>query len=157
MRPVSSAVEPGQPIPRRFTCEGENISPEFSWENAPKETKEFVLIVHDPDAPGLTGFTHWLLYRIPAGINRIPENVPKEEKAAKWGLQGTNDAGKLGYTGPCPPSGTHRYFARLHALRKELDLAAGASADQLKAAMEGNTIEEAELMGTYARQHAKSA
>lgn len=157
MRLASSAFERGQPIPRRFTCEGENISPEFSWEDAPKEAKEFALILHDPDAPGLKGFTHWLLYGIPRTVTRVQENRPKEAKVANLGLQGQNDAGKLGYTGPCPPSGTHRYFARLYALRKELGLKPGANAEEVKAAIEDIVIEEAELMGTYAKQHARSA
>jgi Raf kinase inhibitor-like YbhB/YbcL family protein len=157
MRLVSSAFEQGQQIPRRFTCEGENISPAFSWEDAPKEAKEFALILHDPDAPGLKGFTHWLLYGIPPTVTRVQENIPKEAKVANLGLQGLNDAGKVGYTGPCPPSGTHRYFARLYALRKEIGLKPGANAQEVKAAIENIVIEGAELMGTYAKQQVKTA
>ena len=77
MRLLSSAIQEGEPIPQRFTCEGENISPEFYWEDAPKETKSFVLILHDPDAPRDNAFTHWLLYDIPSNVTHIPENLPK--------------------------------------------------------------------------------
>jgi Raf kinase inhibitor-like YbhB/YbcL family protein len=151
MRLLSSAIREGEPIPRRFTCEGENISPEFYWEGAPRETKAFVLILHDPDAPRNDGFTHWLLYNIPPNITRISENLSKKSPAVDSGLQGKNDSGKLGYVGPCPPSGRHRYFARLYALRKELDLPPGASPMEVRSALEGKVIEQTELMGTFAK------
>lgn len=158
MQLTSPSFQAGQPIPSRFTCDGENISPEYSWVDAPKEAKSFALILHDPDAPRANGFTHWVLYNIPGNVNRIPVNVAKEKMVvAGVGSQGRNGAEKIGYTGPCPPSGTHRYFARLYALRKELDLAPGASQDELNAAMSGLIIEEAEFMGTYARQQKKTA
>ena len=157
MRLTSSAFRNGERIPARFTCEGEDISPELSWENAPAETKSFALIVHDPDAPRANGFTHWLLYNIPASINHIPENVPKQAEVKGLGLQGKNDAGKFGYMGPCPPSGTHRYFLRLYALRKQLDLAPGASAQELQSALQDGVVEKAELMGTYAKTRAQTA
>jgi Raf kinase inhibitor-like YbhB/YbcL family protein len=151
MRLLSSAIQDGKPIPRRFTCEGENISPEFYWEDAPLETKSFVLILHDPDVPRADGFTHWILYDIPPNITRIPEGVPQAATVPNSGLQGKNDSGKLGYTGPCPPSGRHRYFARLYALRKPLGLPPGASHSEIRAALEGKVIEEIELMGTFAK------
>jgi len=91
MRLLSSAIQEGEPIPQRFTCEGENISPEFYWEDAPKETKSFVLILHDPDALRDNGFTHWLLYDIPPGVTRIREDLPKQAPVADSGLQGKND------------------------------------------------------------------
>src|ERR1700758_624275 len=130
MRLLSTSIREGGQIPKRFTCEGENISPEFSWEDAPKETKSFVLILHDPDAPRKDGFTHWLLYDIPPTVKSIRENLPKQVPVSNAGLQGKNDSGQLGYTGPCPPSGNHRYFARLYALRKQLDLQPGATAQE---------------------------
>jgi hypothetical protein len=141
----------------RYTCEGENISPELSWEGAPPETKSFVLIVHDPDAPRTNGFTHWMLYNIPPTATEIPENIPEGPRVSGLGLQGKNDAGKIGYVGPCPPSGTHRYFIRLFALQKELDLAPAAAAPELQSAMHDHIIGQAELMGTYAKVRAKSA
>jgi Raf kinase inhibitor-like YbhB/YbcL family protein len=153
MRLLSSAIQEGKPIPPRFTCEGENISPEFYWVDAPKETKSFVLILHDPDAPRDNGFTHWLLYDIPPNVTHIPENLPKQASVADSGLQGKNDSGKLGYTGPCPPSRRHRYFARLYALRKQLDLPPGATPMEVKMALEGKVIEQTELMGTFAKNN----
>ena len=151
MRLLSSAIQEGEPIPPRFTCEGENISPEFYWLDAPKETKSFVLILHDPDAPRDNGFTHWLLYDIPPNVTRIREDLPKQAPVTDSGLQGKNDSGKLGYTGPCPPSGRHRRFASLYALRKQLDLPPGATAMEVKMALEGKVIEQTELMGTFAK------
>jgi len=110
-------------------------SPEFYWEGAPRETKTFVLILRDPDAPRTNGFTHWLLHNIPPNITRISENLSKQNPAVDRGPQGKNDSGKLGYIGPCPPSGRHRYFARLYALRKELDLPPGASPMEVRVAL----------------------
>jgi Raf kinase inhibitor-like YbhB/YbcL family protein len=155
---TSSGFAKGQSVPRKFTCEGENISPDFHWENAPQDTKAFALILHDPDASRPGGFTHWVLYDIPASVKRIPENIPKsQERVPDLGVQGRNDSGKLGYTGPCPPSGTHRYFAKLYALRRELGLKPGASQQELESAMDGCVIEEAEIMSTYAKASAKTA
>jgi len=151
MRLLSSAIQEGAPIPPWFTCEGENISPEFYWEDAPVETKSFVLTLHDPDAPRRDGFTHWLLYDIPPNITRIREGLPPQAPALDAGVQGKNDFGKLGYSGPCPPSGTHRYFARLYALRKPVALPSGATASDIKSALEGKVIEQTELMGTFAK------
>ena len=103
------------------------------------------------------GFTHWVLYNIPPNISRLDANRPREPKIPGLGIQGKNDAGKIGYMGPCPPSGTHRYFVRLYALRSELALEPGASRQEVEAAMQGHVIEEAELMGTYAKSRAKAA
>jgi Raf kinase inhibitor-like YbhB/YbcL family protein len=149
MRLQSPAFPQQGEVPTRFTCEGENVSPELAWEEAPKETKSFVLILHDPDAPRRNGFTHWLLYDIPATIHRVREHVPKAAQLADAGVQGRNDSGEIGYTGPCPPSGRHRYFARLYALREKLDLPAGATAAEVQIALDGKLIEQTELMATY--------
>ena len=157
MKLTSQAFSPGGPIPKRFTCEGQDISPELSWTNAPKEAKSFALILHDPDAPKKGGFTHWVVYNIPAGVNHIPENVTHNADVPGIGFQGINDSGKIGYMGPCPPSGTHRYFARLYALRSELQLGPNATYAQVLEAMRDKIIEEAELMGTYAKTGAKAA
>jgi hypothetical protein len=157
MRLTSSAFRQGERIPARYTCEGEDVSPEISWENPPANTAAFALILHDPDAPRANGFTHWLLYNIPAGVAQIPENVPEGPRVSGLGMQGRNDAGKIGYTGPCPPSGSHRYFMRLFALQKELDLAPAATAQEVLSALHENVIEQAELMGTYEKARAKSA
>jgi Raf kinase inhibitor-like YbhB/YbcL family protein len=149
MRLLSPIFQNEGEFPKRFTCEGDNISPELSWQDAPKETECFVLILHDPDASRRNGFTHWLLYDIPSTINRLRENVPKEAQLADAGRQGRNDSGEIGYTGPCPPSGRHRYFARLYALRERLNLPAGADVTEVQTALAGKVIEQAELMATY--------
>jgi len=156
MRIQSPAFPHGGEFPRRYTCEGENISPEFFWDGAPKEAKFLVLILHDPDAPRRNGFTHWLLYDIPAAIDCVRENVPRHEQLADAALQGRNDSGEIGYTGPCPPTGRHRYFARLYALRDKLGLPAGATADEVQLALDGKVIEQCELMATYQKSGAAS-
>ena len=157
MQLTSSAFSQGGAIPKRYTCEGQDTSPELSWSDAPTEAKSFALILHDPDAPRANGFTHWVIYNIPANVAAIEPNVPKEPVVNGLGVQGKNDGGKFGYMGPCPPSGTHRYFARLYALRDQLDLKPGASHHDVIAAMEGKIIGQAELMGTYAKGSEKAA
>jgi hypothetical protein len=152
-----NAFQNGSPIPQRFTCEGENISPEISWSEAPADAKSFVLVVHDPDAPREGGFTHWVLYKIPGTTDRIPERVPKNSSLPGLGMQARNDSGKVGYMGPCPPTGSHRYFFRLYALRSNLDLQPGETPANVRAAMNDKIIEEAELMGTYEKVGSKAA
>ena len=157
MQLTSAAFAQGSAIPAQFTCDGENTSPEFSWKEAPKETKAFALVIHDPDAPRRDGFAHWVLYNIPPEIATIEPNVPRSGEVKGLGVQGRNDSGAIGYTGPCPPAGTHRYVARLYALRDKLDLPAGATYAELIAEMSNKIIEQAELMGTYARHSQKAA
>ena len=157
MQLTSAAFEEGAAIPSRFTCEGDNISPEFSWRDVPAETKSFVLILHDPDSPRPGGFTHWVVYNITADTGHIGEKVPDEEQVAGLGTQGKNDGGEIGYTGPCPPSGTHRYFTRLFALDRDLSLPLGATHTQVSSAMEGHILAQAELMGTYRKKAERAA
>jgi Raf kinase inhibitor-like YbhB/YbcL family protein len=157
MQLSSSAFQQARSIPIRFTCDGENVSPAFSWRGAPAETKSFALIMHDPDAPRAGGFTHWVGYNIPATVSDLPSAIPQEEQVAGCCVQGMNDAGKIGYLGPCPPSGTHRYLIRLYALDTELNLKPGASHQQLQEAMHGHILERAELTGTYTRTIQKVA
>ena len=126
MQLTSLDFNPGGPIPSRFTCEGDNVSPELSWKEAPADTKSFALIVHDPDAPRQGGFTHWVLYNIPSDKGHLNPNVPNAEDIPGTGMQGRNDSGEIGYMGPCPPSGTHRYYIRLFALDTVLRLRPGA-------------------------------
>jgi len=140
----------GDTIPRRHTCEGEDVSPALSWEDAPPTAKSFALIMDDPDAPAGT-WNHWLLWDIPAGVNRIEEGF----QPGSLGVSGTNDFGKPGYGGPCPPRGhgPHRYYFRLYALDVEsLGLAAGARRAQLDAALRGHILDEAQYMGRYERR-----
>jgi Raf kinase inhibitor-like YbhB/YbcL family protein len=157
MQLTSSAFQHQGGIPQTFTCDGENSSPEFSWKDAPAQTKSFALIMDDPDAPKAGGFTHWVLYNIPSSMASIPPNVPRQERVSGLGVQGKNDSGKIGYMGPCPPSGVHRYFVRLYALDTELDLKPGASRERVMQAIRDHIIEKAELMGTYARTAKKAA
>jgi Raf kinase inhibitor-like YbhB/YbcL family protein len=153
----SSAYQHGEAIPSKFTCEGKDVSPEFSWRDAPAETRSFALVLHDPDAPRPGGFTHWVVYNIPANAGHIGEAAPKQGRVPDLGLQGKNDSGKIGYMGPCPPRGTHRYLATLYALDAELPLSPGASLEELKAAMDGHILEQAELMGTYFKKSVRAA
>ena len=157
MRITSSAFRQEERIPTRYTCEGEDISPEIAWHGAPAETAAFALILHDPDAPRANGFTHLMVYNIPRNVTCILENVPKGTRVSGLGLHGKNDGGKIGYMGPCRPSGTHRYYLRLFALRKELGLGPGATAAEVQFAVHDLILEQAELIGTYAKTRAKSA
>jgi Raf kinase inhibitor-like YbhB/YbcL family protein len=156
MQLTSSAFQAGGSIPVRYTCEGEDISPAFSWKEAPPQAKSFVLIMHDPDAPRAGGFTHWVIYNIPAGTGHIEEKTSKQEQVPV-GLQGTNDSGEVGYMGPCPPSGTHRYYVRLYALDTELNLDPGAPHKAVVSAMQGHILDQAELMGKYTKKSERAA
>ncbi len=142
---TSDAFEETGTIPRRHTCEGENLSPPLSWTGALEGTRSLALIVDDPDAPVGT-FTHWLAWGIDAGAGGLQEGeaAPRE---------GSNGFGTVGYAGPCPPPGhgRHRYFFRLHALDAELDLKTGTAREELERALEGHVLETAELMGVYER------
>ncbi len=142
----STAFRDGGAIPRRFSCDGENVSPDLAWNGAPDGTRALVLAVVDPDA---RGFVHWLVYDItgsptgglPLGVSASPDGPP----------QGTNSFGKRGYGGPCPPSGTHHYRFTLSALDRVLALAGSPRIDALRAAMAGHVLAEATLTGTYHR------
>ena len=144
MKITSSAFQEGGNIPSKFTCDGSDISPPFQITGVPSEAKTLVLIVDDPDAPGGL-FTHWLVWNIPPQTDSIAEGTPPK------GVHGTNDFGKSGYKGPCPPPGTHRYSFKIFALDRELDLRGGAKRSQLNAAMKGHVITQGELVGRYAR------
>ena len=157
MQLSSPVFQQGSEIPSRYTSDGDNVSPELSWKDAPAQTKAFVLVVHDPDAPMAGGFTHWLLYNIPAEMGQLKEGIPTEERFSRIGLQGKNDAGTVGYVGPAPPSGTHRYFFRLFAVDKMLDLGPGATHRQVSAAIKGHILAQAELMGTYEKKSERAA
>ena len=145
MKLTSPAFEEGASIPARFTCQGEDISPELSISDVPDNAKSLALIMDDPDAPMGT-WDHWILFNIDSNTELISED--SEPTSTK----GVNSWGKTGYGGPCPPSGTHRYFFKLYALDVEIDLTDGASKQDLLNAMEGHVLEEAALMGTYQKQ-----
>jgi hypothetical protein len=138
-------------IPSKYTCDGDNISPPLSWDDPPEHTASFALLVEDPDAPRGT-FTHWVIYDVPGKANHLLEGLSKQSTLPQGGRQGRNDFGQLGFGGPCPPHGNHRYFFKLFALDQTLDLAPGASKGEVLDAMSGHVLETAELMGHYARQ-----
>jgi Raf kinase inhibitor-like YbhB/YbcL family protein len=145
MKITSSAFQDGGNIPSKFTCDGSDTSPPMQITGVPAGAKTLVLIADDPDAPGGL-FTHWLVWNIPPQTNSIAEaSAPK-------GVHGTNDFGKSGYGGPCPPSGKHRYSFKVFALDRELALPSGAKRGQVDAAMKGHVIAQGELMGRYARK-----
>ena len=147
----SSEFNASQTIPKKFTCEGSDVSPPLSWSGAPEGTKNFALIVDDPDAPAGT-WVHWVLYNLPADAKELPEGMAKQEQLPSGALQGRNDFHKIGYGGPCPPPGTpHRYFFKLYALDTKLDLKAGAGKADVERAMKGHVLAQAELVGKYGR------
>src|SRR5437879_6033782 len=146
------AFQNGADIPVQFTCEGHDQSPPLQWGGAPKGTQSFALIVEDPDAPSGM-FTHWVLFNLPANVAELPQGIPPGLHVASGGAHGTNDFGKLGYGGPCPPAGKpHRYIFKLYALDSKLDLSPGAKKSDVERAMEGHVVAHAEIMGKYQRK-----
>jgi Raf kinase inhibitor-like YbhB/YbcL family protein len=146
----SPAFTEGDPIPEKYSCDGEDISPPLQWTDPPEGTLSFALISDDPDAPVGT-WVHWVLYNLPAETRSIPEAFPSDAEFPDGTKSGKNSWKSLGYGGPCPPSGTHRYFFTLFALDTLLDMASGAIKDQLLQAMEEHILAEIDLMGTYTR------
>jgi Raf kinase inhibitor-like YbhB/YbcL family protein len=148
---ASTAFSGSQMIPKQFTCDGGDVSPELSWRDAPAGAKSFALIVDDPDAP-VGVWVHWVLYNLPADAKELPEGVAKLEQLPDGAMQGHNDFHKIGYGGPCPPAGKpHRYFFKLYALDAKLDLKVGASKADVERAMKGHVLGEADLVGRYGR------
>ncbi len=148
---TSSAFEEGAMIPAKFTCDGEDVSPALSWSGAPAGVKTFALIADDPDAPMGT-WVHWVIFNIPDSVNQLPEAVPPMPTLANGAVQGKNDFRKIGYGGPCPPGGVHRYFFKLYALDTRLSLQPGITKAELLKAMEGHILAQAQLMGRYSRK-----
>jgi hypothetical protein len=150
---TSSTFSPNGEIPRKYTCEGDDLSPPLTWSSVPSGAKSLVLIVDDPDAPDPRAprmtWVHWVVYDIPFTTTGLPEATGKAPVGAR---DGTNDWKHRGYGGPCPPIGRHRYFHKLYALDVVLgDLGAATKADVEKA-MHGHVLEQAELIGTYQKQ-----
>jgi len=148
----SSVFKANSLIPSKYTCDGEDISPPLSWDEPPSGTQSLALIVDDPDAPGGI-FVHWVLYNIPATVRQLTAEIAAVSTLPNGGVQGKNDFGKFGYGGPCPPSGTHRYFFKLYALDKKLGLEPGATKAQIMTAMDSHILAMAQLIGRYQRQH----
>jgi Raf kinase inhibitor-like YbhB/YbcL family protein len=162
MQITSSAFAPGQAIPKKYTQDGQNISPPLHWSGVPKETRELALLLEDPDAPKTfpNPFVHWVLYKLPPSVAGVNEKVPPRPtlqstlgalQGKKSTMQGTNSAEKIGYVGMAPPPGhgMHHYLFKLYALDTSLDIPPGIDSDSLKAIMSGHILEEAQLVGTY--------
>jgi len=147
----SSDFSSGASIPKQFTCDGTDISPALAWNDPPAKTQSFALIADDPDAPVGT-WVHWVLFDLSADARTLPQNVPKQEQLADGSRQGRNDFRKIGYGGPCPPSGKpHRYFFKLYALDTKLNLQPGVTKKDVERAMQGHILAQGEWMGRYAR------
>jgi len=141
----SDAFANGQSIPAKYTCTGKNISPTLMWNDPPAGTQSFALIVDDPDAPVGT-WVHWVLFNIPANARSLQESADTSTMSV-----GKNSSGNMKYDGPCPPSGTHRYFFKLYALDSTLSLSPGATKEQLLDAMKGHILAQSELMGNFSK------
>lgn len=149
---ASQVFKEGENIPTKYTCDGKDVSPPLSWGSPDAGTKSLALIMDDPDAPGGV-FTHWVLFNLPANITSLPEGVPKLDRLESGGIQGVNDFGEKGYSGPCPPAGkSHTYRFILYALDAELILKPGATKEEVLKAMEGHVLGKVELDGKYRTQ-----
>jgi Raf kinase inhibitor-like YbhB/YbcL family protein len=147
----ATAFPNGGVIPKKYTCDGADLSPALSWDDAPAGTQSLALIVDDPDAPMGT-WTHWLIWNIPAKATLLPEDTPKMNLLDSGARQGGNDFKRIGYGGPCPPPGKpHRYFFKLYALDARLEVKAGAVRSELEPALQPHILAQAQWMGTYGR------
>jgi hypothetical protein len=147
----SSAFEDGGMIPSKYTCDGADISPPLAWSGLPEGTKSIAIINDDPDAPMGT-WVHWVIYNIPPTAQGLGEDIKRVEKLPDGTLQGKNSWGRIGYGGPCPPGGTHRYFFKIYALDKMLNLKPGATKEELLTAMKGHILAQAQFYGKYSRK-----
>ena len=155
MRLTSSAFTHEGEIPKKHTCDGEDVSPALAWRDVPDKTASLVLIMDDPDAPAGT-WVHWVLYDLPASLRELPEGLPETERPKVGGVHGAcwgvDRFERIGYHGPRPPPGApHRYFFKLYALGRKLELAPRATKAQVENAMKGHVLAEAVLMGRYGR------
>jgi Raf kinase inhibitor-like YbhB/YbcL family protein len=158
MKLTTSAFAAGATIPRKFTGDGQDVSPPLAWDDVPPGTQELALICVDPDAPTPQPWVHWLIYGIPAEVQALPENVPpqphlEQPVRASQGRNSWSSGRTTGYRGPAPPRGhgTHHYHFTLYALDTKLPLEPGATVEQLKRALAGHIVAEANLVGTYER------
>ena len=150
MKITSPSFSEGGMIPERFTCDGTDISPELSWSGIPNGAQSLALICDDPDAPMGT-WVHWVLFNIPPDETGLSAQVKPESSLSNGAMHGTNDFRRLGYGGPCPPGGIHRYYFKLYALDTKLNLKSGATKAEVETAMKGHILAEAQLMGKYSR------
>jgi Raf kinase inhibitor-like YbhB/YbcL family protein len=153
----STAFEDGQPIPKTFTEDGQDVSPPLAWDGVPEGTKEMALICDDPDAPTAKPWVHWVIYKIPATVRELPEGLPTDARLgtpikAMQGLNSWPDGRTVGYRGPAPPSGrVHHYHFKVYALDRELELVSKLDKAVLLKAMEGCILAWGEVVGTYER------
>ena len=148
---TSTAFEDGDMIPSKYTCDGKNISPPLQWGAVPAETKSIAVICDDPDAPMGT-WVHWVLFNLPPQTTQLPEDFPADETLADGTRQGVTDFGTTGYGGPCPPSGTHRYFFKIYALDAKIDTVSVIDKAELLKKMEGHILAQGQLMAKYKRK-----
>ena len=147
----SPAFENGSMIPKKYTCDGEDISPPLKWHDLPEGTKSLALVCDDPDAPLMT-WVHWVIYCIPPTKDGLEEGIPNKE-ILEYGKQGKNSWGRIGYGGPCPPGKKpHRYFFKLYAIDEAIDLKPGLKKKELLKKIEAHVIEKTEIMGRYGRE-----
>ena len=146
----SPAFQDGGMIPKLYSCDDKNISPPLNWSNLPPETKSIAIIVDDPDAPVGT-WVHWVIYNISPDTSSLEEAVPAEKILPNGAYQGKNDWGRIGYGGPCPPGGTHRYFFKIYALDSVPELKPGINKAELLKAINGHIISEGKIIGKYKR------
>jgi len=146
----SQVFKPGGMIPAKYTCDGTDISPPLTWPDPPAGTKSFALIMDDPDTEVGT-WVHWVIWNVPATARGLEENVPKTASLPNGARQGTNDFKRTGYGGPCPPSGTHRYFFKLYALGTTLNLSPETTKSVLEDTMRRHILAQSELIGKYTR------
>jgi Raf kinase inhibitor-like YbhB/YbcL family protein len=149
---VTSAVfHEGDMIPKRYTCDGANVSPPLAWTGVPQNTKSIAVLCDDPDAPMGT-WVHWIMFNLPASARDLPEHVPTDLVLKSGAKQGAGDSGRIGYDGPCPPGGTHRYYFKVYALDRQLDLEPGVRKGPFAKAIEGHILAQGHLMGKYSRR-----
>lgn len=151
MKITSTVFKNEAMMPAKYACDGDNVSPPLAFSGLPPQTLSLALIADDPDAPSGT-WVHWVIYNIPPSTKELEENIPIKEALPDGSFQGKNDFKKIGYRGPCPPSGTHRYFFKVYALNIKVDLPPGATKRELLAKMEGHILEEGSIMGKYMRR-----
>ena len=149
---TSPFFDQGGMIPVEYTCDGKDISPALEWIGIPENSKSLALICDDPDAPA-GDWVHWVIFNIPATATGLPEHMPPNKVFENGARHGLNDFRKLGYGGPCPPSGTHRYFFKIFALDIEIDLPPGSTKNDLVKAMKGHIVSKGELTGRYKRKN----
>jgi Raf kinase inhibitor-like YbhB/YbcL family protein len=150
MKIASPAFEDGRPIPSKYTCDGENVSPPLEWSDVPTRARSVALICDDPDAPK-KDFVHWVVYNVPPDRTALPEHVKPSERLPDGGSQGKNDFGKVGYGGPCPPSGTHHYRFTLYAVDTELKVPPSSTRQEVMTALKNHVLDTAQLTGVYHR------